>query len=237
MMTEHDDPTLDRLKHHFAQRVINQARQVLEVWQRLTRAEWNSDGMEELADATLRLQRYAERFEQAEHAQLAGAIDRTLDVVEANRGRLSSESISELNQLMQRLSRTGLRHGDQLEHTVLPPLRKPVYLALKDRERAERLAQQLEFFGLQALSCETADAFRASMRERYPAAIVMEVDFAGPDMGLRLASEAQAGLEPDRVKTQQTMTINFRGFSQRLGGRRRPNQAQSIILVAMALSA
>ena len=66
--------------------------------------------------------------------------------------------------------------------TVLPPLRKPVYLALKDRERAERLAQQLEFFGLQALSCETADAFRASMRERYPAAIVMEVDFAGPDM-------------------------------------------------------
>ncbi|MBG4777202.1 hypothetical protein AAIH49_11420, partial [Pseudomonas aeruginosa] len=41
---------------------------------------------------------------------------------------------------------------------------------------------------------------------------------------------------PDRVKTQQTMTINFRGFSQRLGGRRRPNQAQSIILVAMALS-
>ncbi|MGP5829617.1 RidA family protein, partial [Pseudomonas aeruginosa] len=46
-----------------------------------------------------------------------------------------------------------------------------------------------------------------------------------------------AGFVPDRVKTQQTMTINFRGFSQRLGGRRRPNQAQSIILVAMALSA
>ncbi len=52
-------------------------------------------------------------------------------------------------------------------------------------------------------------------------------------------SEEYAGklLGPDRVKTQQTMTINFRGFSQRLGGRRRPNQAQSIILVAMALSA
>ena len=42
---------------------------------------------------------------------------------------------------------------------------------------------------------------------------------------------------PRPCKTQQTMTINFRGFSQRLGGRRRPNQAQSIILVAMALSA
>ncbi|ERV15108.1 YCF48-related protein [Pseudomonas aeruginosa] len=49
--------------------------------------------------------------------------------------------------------------------------------------------------------------------------------------------EAPSADGPDRVKTQQTMTINFRGFSQRLGGRRRPNQAQSIILVAMALSA
>ncbi|MEN1633499.1 hypothetical protein AAIH00_30610, partial [Pseudomonas aeruginosa] len=46
--------------------------------------------------------------------------------------------------------------------------------------------------------------------------------------------DGKAVFGPDRVKTQQTMTINFRGFSQRLGGRRRPNQAQSIILVAMA---
>ncbi len=53
----------------------------------------------------------------------------------------------------------------------------------------------------------------------------------------RRMEEIESSINPDRVKTQQTMTINFRGFSQRLGGRRRPNQAQSIILVAMALSA
>ncbi len=33
------------------------------------------------------------------------------------------------------------------------------------------------------------------MADRHPAAIVMEIDFAGPDMGLPLADEAQAGLE------------------------------------------
>ncbi|NQD97048.1 diguanylate cyclase response regulator, partial [Pseudomonas sp. CrR25] len=61
-MSEHEDPSHDRLKQHFAKRVIHQARQVLEVWQRLQRNEWNDSGMHELAEAALLLQRYAERF-------------------------------------------------------------------------------------------------------------------------------------------------------------------------------
>lgn len=34
-MTEPEDPSRERLKQHFAQRVIHQARQILETWQRL----------------------------------------------------------------------------------------------------------------------------------------------------------------------------------------------------------
>lgn len=191
-MTEQEDPNRDRLKHHFAQRVIHQARQVLEVWQRLQQSEWNDA---ELAEANLRLLRYAERFEQAEHAQLAQGIANCLEASTANRGRLTSSLITELNQLMQRLSRTGLRHGDQFEQTFLPPLRKPVYLALQDRERAERLAQQMEFFGLIAQPFDNTNAFRAAMLERHPAAILMEIDFAGTGLGLQLAAEIQQGLE------------------------------------------
>ncbi|QKE62222.1 PleD family two-component system response regulator [Aquipseudomonas campi] len=194
-MIEQEDPSRDRLKQHFAKRVIHQARQVLEVWQRLQQVEWNAVDMAELVEANLGLLRYAERFEQAVHAQLAASIGQCLGAVEANRGRLNSQLITELNQLMQRLSRTGLRHGDQYEQTFLPPLRKPVYLALQDFERAERLAQQLEFFGLTAQALDSANAFRAAMTERHPAAILMEVDFAGPGIGLQLASEAQQGLE------------------------------------------
>ncbi|MDH1444152.1 diguanylate cyclase response regulator, partial [Pseudomonas sp. GD03722] len=114
-MTEHPDPSRDRLKHHFAQRVIHQARQVLEVWQRLQRSEWNDAGMAELTEANLRLLRYAERFEQIEHAQLAQNIGASLDEVVENRGRLNSSLIARLNQAMQRLSRTGLRHSDAFE--------------------------------------------------------------------------------------------------------------------------
>lgn len=194
-MTEQEDPSRDRLKQHFAQRVINQARQVLEVWQRVQRSEWNESGMTELRDAAQLLHRYAERFDQAEHSQLAEEIVNCLHLVAGNRGRLNSELISQLNQLLQRLSRTGLRHGDRFEHAVLPPLRKPVYLALQHLDRAEQLVQRLEFFGMNAIALDTANAFRNAMSERHPAAILMEVDFSGPGCGLLLAKSVQEGLE------------------------------------------
>jgi len=194
-MTEQPDPSRDRLKHHFAQRVIHQARQVLEVWQRLQLSEWSEPGMLELTEANLRLLRYAERFEQTEHAQLAQSIATCLDEVSENRGRLNSTLIARLNQTMQRLSRTGLRHNDAFEQTFLPPLRKPVYLALQDAQRAERLAQQLQFFGLSAHALSDERAFRAAISERHPAAIVMDVDFSGVGAGLELANSLQEGLE------------------------------------------
>ncbi len=66
---------------------------------------------------------------------------------------------------------------------------------LQDHDRAERLAKQLEFFGLSAQSLDSVAAFRSSMVERLPAAIVMDVDFSGAGIGLKLAAEAQEGLE------------------------------------------
>ncbi|WP_268798147.1 PleD family two-component system response regulator [Pseudomonas huanghezhanensis] len=194
-MTEQEDPSRDRLKHHFAQRVIHQARQILEVWQRLQQSEWSAADMVELTEANTRLLRFAERFEQAEHAQLARSIQHSLEEVEANRGRLSSALITDLNRLMQRLSRTGLRHGDRLEQIALPPLRKPIYVMLQDNERSERLAKQLEFFGLGAQSLGNTQAFHSQLAQRLPAAVVMDVDFEGPGHGLKLAMQMQEGLE------------------------------------------
>ena len=113
----------------------------------------------------------------------------------ANHSRLNSPIITELNRLMQRLSRTGLRQGDLAANISLPPLRKPVYILLQDLERADRLARQLEFFELSAQAFSSPAGFRLAMTERHPAAIVMDVDFAGAGVGLTLAAEAQIGLE------------------------------------------
>ncbi|MDU7557670.1 MULTISPECIES: PleD family two-component system response regulator [unclassified Pseudomonas] len=194
-MTEQEDLSHERLKHHFAQRVTHQARQILEIWQRMQTQEWSPAGLAEFSEANLRLLRFAERFDQPEHRELSQATDAVLQQVADNRGRLSSPLITELNRLMQRLSRTGLRHGDQLGHTALPPLRKPIYILLQDHERAQRLSTQLEFFELSAMAFDSPGAFRQAMVERHPAVIVMEADFAGPNQGLALAEEVQVGLE------------------------------------------
>ena len=194
-MTEQEDPSRERLKNHFAQRVTHQARQILEIWQRLQANQWSPAGLAELDDANLRLLRFAERFEQPEHCELARAIDLTLRDMAANQSRLNSPIITELNRLMQRLSRTGLRQGDLAANISLPPLRKPVYILLQDLERADRLARQLEFFELSAQAFSSPAGFRLAMTERHPAAIVMDVDFAGAGVGLTLAAEAQIGLE------------------------------------------
>jgi len=80
-MTEPEDPSRERLKHHFAQRVIHQARQILEIWQRLQRNEWSTQELAELSEANLRLLRFAERFEQPEHSQLARQIGLSLALI------------------------------------------------------------------------------------------------------------------------------------------------------------
>jgi diguanylate cyclase (GGDEF)-like protein len=190
-MLEPEDPSSDRLKQHFARRVIHQARLTLEVWQRLQRGAWSANELAELRENNALLQRYAVRFEQAEHSQLADAISQCLQAVEHNHGRLNSELISQLNLLMQSLSRTGLRHSDQLEQTALPALRKPIYLALHDQQQAERLSMQLNAFGLLTQTLDTANGFRSAMAERRPAAIVIDIHFAGPYCGLALAEEVQ----------------------------------------------
>ncbi|MFJ4345754.1 diguanylate cyclase [Pseudomonas sp. NPDC089401] len=100
----------------------------------------------------------------------------------------------EFDQLLQRLSRTRRRKDDPLDAQA-PPARKPVYLLLRDHERAGRLAQQLAFFGLNAQPLPMAGALLAALAEQLPAAIIMDVDFDGPGGGLRLAAQAQQSRE------------------------------------------
>lgn len=105
----------EELKQHFAQRVIHQAREVLEVWQQLQRSEWNEDYHAALTEATTRLRRFADRFEQTEHSELALNIEDCLSDIRDNRGRLSSSTISTLSQL--------------LPHRLRPPAQAELSLA------------------------------------------------------------------------------------------------------------
>ncbi|MBF7731189.1 diguanylate cyclase [Pseudomonas sp. N040] len=220
-MLEQASPSRDRLKRHFARRVIHQARLTLEVWQRLQRGSWNALEMGELVESNLLLLRYAERFEQAEHRQLAQGIHACLVAVAENRGRLNSELIAGLNLLMQRLSRTGLRHNDQLEEVLLPALRKPIYVALQDHQQAARLCLQLQSYGLLTQAFDTINGFRDAMAERHPAAIVLDINFAGSGCGLQLAEQlhkSTTGKLPLLFFSQQDADTTTRLSAVRAGG-------------------
>jgi len=185
----------ERNKQHFAQRVIHQANQVLDVWQRLQYGEWSSHSLRDLREANLLLLRHAERFEQAAHCLLSQQIATCLEAIESNSGQLNSELISELNQLLQNLSSTGLSLCAHSDPTTLAQLLKPVYLALQDHPRAVYLARQLENFGLSATAFCSSDSFIQAMTDREPAAIVMDIDFCAPLHGLQLAADMRLSME------------------------------------------
>ena len=190
-MIDSESVDRERIKQHFAQRVIHQANQVLDVWQRLQYGEWSSTSLNDLRQANLLLLRHAERFEQHQHCQLSRQIADCLQAIEGNSGQLNSELIATLNLLLRTLSGTGLSLSQPAEATSLPQLRKPVYLALQDHARATYLAQQLQCFGLSASAFNDSSAFIEAMAEREPAAIVMDLDFGGPGQGLQLSAEMQ----------------------------------------------
>ncbi|MBO6199109.1 MAG: diguanylate cyclase response regulator, partial [Psychrobacter sp.] len=100
--------SLERLKQHFAQRVIHQSRQLLEIWQNLHSTQWSSQELVSMQDAAQRLLRYAERFEQHAHLKIAQAMLDNLDAIENNNNRLNSQFIETITQLLQELLQTGL---------------------------------------------------------------------------------------------------------------------------------
>jgi diguanylate cyclase (GGDEF)-like protein len=184
---------LNRLKQHFAQRVVHQAQQVLEHWYSVQTSRWTAQSHSDLMEAAKRLAQYSTRFQQQEHLELAKSIGSRLVSIQANGCRLGSDDIIALNSCMQRLSRIGLHHTDLLDPLLPSSTRKPVYVALDDQEQSSRLCRQLTYFGLHALICENEAHFHAAMRQRHPAAIIMEIDFGGLGMGLKLAESIQAG--------------------------------------------
>ena len=177
------------MRLHFAQRVVHQARDVLHLWQRLQYQPWTDRTQGQIGDALLRWQRFAERYQDSAHLALAEEVQAAVSVASLQSGRLDGPSLGRINALMQRVASTGLRTCDDaadLGH--LPPPRRPLALLLANQDASHHLARQLEFFGCQAQPMDSAAALLSSLREYPPAAIILDVDFAGPGEGLQLAA-------------------------------------------------
>ncbi len=195
---ELDENHLDKLRQHFAQRVSHQAQMLLEAWIRLNRSEWHSEALAELEQGCERLAKSAQRFEQGEHVELAEQLHNLFAQVRDNRNRPNSGQIQQLHTLMQQLSKIGMRLLDDQGPVLRPGARKPVYVCLQDQERAERIVQQLKFFGMRAQALDKPSTFQHAISDRHPSLLMMDVDFGGPNLGLSLAQHIQDS-RPDRL--------------------------------------
>ncbi|WP_263264994.1 diguanylate cyclase [Pseudomonas sp. RIT-PI-S] len=188
-MSPFEPASEQQMRQHFAQRVVHQARDVLQLWQRLQYQLWTTLTQHQIDDALLRWQRFAERYEDSVHLALALEARTAISAMTLEGGRLDSPSLRRVNEIMQRLAASGLRTWDDPANPAqLPPPRRPVGLLLGDLEASRHLARQLEFFGCTAQPLDSPAALHSCLREYPPAAIVIDVNFAGEGQGLTLAA-------------------------------------------------
>lgn len=181
------------LKRFFAKRVTDQVRHLMELWRLANGEHWSAQRLLDLKLANEKLLKYAARFEETSHCQIADDIDKLLDQSDLRNGSLPSEKLEMLAHYLQLLSQAALRKSDTNSSVIAP--KKPVYILLNDLESAYRLGRQLQFFGFRSAFFNDAESFKDAIQKRYPAVIVADIDFLSPKGGFDLISQVQATAE------------------------------------------
>jgi diguanylate cyclase (GGDEF)-like protein len=197
----------DKLKQHFSTRVTNQARHVLDLWRCLHDDQWQSDRIHDLLQANEKLLRFAQRFESEKYSTIAEKFHTILSSLEIE-ALPSSEQLNTLNDLMLQLSQGLLRRSDSNKSEKMIVVKKPVYMALNDTDKALQLAQQMEYFGLRAELFNTADELDQAMNKRHPLAIIIDIDFQAVDKGLDIVRYHQ-GAEKEILSNDNSKHANI----------------------------
>lgn len=185
-----------KLKQLFSKRVTNQARIVLDSYQKCKEADWaDQERLSNLSSAAEKLKHSAERFEMQEQHEIANKITSLLKLISSSSP--SSESISTLDTFIQELNEQTLRKSDLADDTSTALssgprtfLRTPVYIAINNKEFANRIISQLDFFGFRSISFEKADNLIAASQQNKPETVVMDIDFGSEKMSGFEAAEA-----------------------------------------------
>ncbi len=182
----------EKLKQHFSHRVINQVRQVIDLWRQMPSLQWDKRHLADLILANEKLISFARRFAAVRHEKLALKLQQVLNHI-ALADSPNSNQLEEITDIIVALSKTALRHTDDEGAEKLIPNRKNIYIALSDTDQSLTVAEQMQYFGLRPELQRNADDFRNSLMQRHPAAIVMDIAFAGS--GIELAQEVQQSRE------------------------------------------
>jgi len=197
----------DKLKQHFSTRVTNQARHVLDLWRCLHDDQWQSERIHDLLLANDKLLRFAQRFDSEKYTRIAEKFHNILSSLE-DEAQPTSDQLNSLNDLMLQLSQGLLRRSDSNKSEQMIVVKKPIYMALNDTDKALQLAQQMEYFGLRAELFNTTDELDQAMNKRHPLAIIIDIDFQSEDKGLDIIRFHQ-GAEKEILSSDNSQHANI----------------------------
>ncbi|WP_166263332.1 diguanylate cyclase [Marinobacter caseinilyticus] len=218
-----DETQKDKLRQHFARRVTTQARVVLDTWQKLRESPREAPAFQgDIAAATDKLVRYAQRFEMEKHAVAGQRLADTLAQWPAGTP-LNDEITNTIQRSIDELGQSTLRRTDQDQANTPRTFRRtPVYVALGNMEIANRLIKQLEFFGFRASAFPTPDALMDACALHKPETILMDVSFGGEEhQGIATVERLQARHDtpiPIVFVSDDDGTIETRLRASRCGG-------------------
>jgi diguanylate cyclase (GGDEF)-like protein len=219
----------EKLKQLFAKRVTTQARVVLDVYQKCKLSSWEDlDRVRDLNDASEKLERFATRFEMSRQEAAARKVNQLLSNVNPN-APLSLDSqlriegfIQELNECTLRKSDTSSNQNNTSQSNPRTFLRTPIYLALNNTEYANRIINQLEFFGFRSISFDNIEDFVHAAKQDKPETIVADVDFGGDKLAgidaVQVVQEAHETTIPVIYVSESNDDIQTRLKASRTGG-------------------
>ncbi|WP_339799607.1 diguanylate cyclase [uncultured Marinobacter sp.] len=179
-----DESQKEKLRQHFARRVTNQARVVLDTWQKIHSSPGDAALFrDDLATANEKLIRYASRFDMENYARAGALIDQGLKQWPAAEPA-DHLRLSRLREGIAALEESTLRRSDRDDSQPPRIYRKtPVYIALDSHELASRLVRQLEFFGFRAEAFTDPESLMEACALHKPETILMDVVFGGSATG------------------------------------------------------
>ncbi len=188
----------EQLKRHFAKRVTNQARVVLDAWQHWLDQQFaDPRWLEELEEANEKLGKYAARFDMMQQLSIAQKISTALKELRLRDQTMGPEPQAHLTGLMESLAESIIRKTDRdAQESPRTYLRSPVYLAFNQYETAYRIIKQMDFFGFRGQQFETPEELLQATLKHKPETIVIDVDFGETKMGgINLIKQIQSNHE------------------------------------------
>lgn len=219
LSAEKDIDAGQNLKRFFAKRVTDQVRHIMELWRLANDAQWSQQRLLDLKAANEKLLRYAARFKEDSHVNLAEKIDQLLTQADFSNGILPSEALEKLAHCLQQLSQAVLRKSDTSASVIAP--KKPIYILLNDLDAAYKLSRQLQFFGFRCALFNSSASFMEAAQKRYPAVIVADIDFQTLQGGLELITRIQTDASnpiPTLFFSPHEQPVSIRLKASRLGG-------------------